>query len=160
MLNVCIERARPEDAEEILALQTLAYQNEARLYNDYTIPPLTQTLDEIRAEFVDYIFLKAVLETRIIGSVKAKCLESTCNIGRLIAHPDYQGQGIGTALMQEIEKHCTNAERLELFTGHKSEGNIRLYQRLGYTIFKTERVTETLFLVFMQKALGDHHGTG
>jgi ribosomal protein S18 acetylase RimI-like enzyme len=160
MTGVHIEQASPQDAEEILALQKLAYQSEARFYNDDMIPPLTQTLDEIKAEFADHRFLKAVLETHIIGSVRAKCLESTCSIGKLIVHPDYQGQGIGTALMQEIEKKCTNAERLELFTGHKSEGNIRLYQRLGYSIFKTKNVTETLSLVFMQKILGGQLGTG
>jgi hypothetical protein len=61
--------------------------------------------------------------------------------------------------MQEIETLCANAERLELFTGHKSEGNIRLYQQLGYNIFKTEQVKETLSLVFMQKTLGGNFGT-
>jgi ribosomal protein S18 acetylase RimI-like enzyme len=160
MIDVHIQQGNPEDAEEILALQKLAYQNEARLYNDYTIPPLTQTLDEIEAEFANHKFLKVVLETRIIGSVRAKCLEATCYIRRLIVHPDYQGQGIGSALMREIEKHYANAERLELFTGHKSEGNIRLYQRLGYSIFKKEQVTKTLSLVFMQKVSGGHLGTG
>jgi hypothetical protein len=38
-----IEQAGVEDAGEILRLQKLAYQSEARIYNDYTIPPLLQT---------------------------------------------------------------------------------------------------------------------
>jgi ribosomal protein S18 acetylase RimI-like enzyme len=159
MIDIRIEQASTRDAEEILTLQKLAYQSEARLYRDDRIPPLTQTLDEIKAEFSDHRFLKAVLETQIVGSVRAKCSNSICFIGRLIVHPDYQGQGIGSTLMQEIEKHCGNAKRLELFTGHKSEGNIRLYQRLGYTLFKTEQVTKTLSLVFMEKAPGGQLGT-
>jgi GNAT superfamily N-acetyltransferase len=160
MIDVRIEQATLQDAKEILTLQKLAYQSEARLYNNDTIPALTQTLDEIEAEFVEHKFLKAVLETQIIGSVRAKCSNSICFIGRLIVHPDYQGQGIGSTLMQEIEMYCGNAERLELFTGHKSEKNIRLYQQLGYSIFKTEHVTEALSLVFMQKTLGGQLGTG
>lgn len=37
-----------EDAAAILALQKLAYQSEARLYDDYSLPPLTQTLPEMQ----------------------------------------------------------------------------------------------------------------
>jgi hypothetical protein len=33
-----------------LALQKLAYRSEAEIYDDYTIPPLTQTLGEMRAD--------------------------------------------------------------------------------------------------------------
>ena len=33
-----------EDAAAILVLQRLAYQSEAAIYDDFTIPPLTETL--------------------------------------------------------------------------------------------------------------------
>ena len=46
-----IKRATIADAEEILSLQKLVYESEAEIYNDFTIPPLTQTLEEIKAEF-------------------------------------------------------------------------------------------------------------
>jgi len=39
---------------EILSLQKLAYQSEAKLLNDYTIQPLTQTLIELQNEFNKY----------------------------------------------------------------------------------------------------------
>lgn len=42
-----ITAASPADAAAILALQKLAYQSEARLYNDFSIPPLLQTLEEL-----------------------------------------------------------------------------------------------------------------
>ena len=53
-----ITHAQIEDAEEILELQKLAYQSEAVIYNDWSIPPLTETFEEIRAEFSKYTFLK------------------------------------------------------------------------------------------------------
>jgi GNAT superfamily N-acetyltransferase len=151
MENVVIQQASVNDAKEILALQKLAYQSEALLYDDNAIPPFAETLDEIKAEFANHIFLKAMLETRIIGSVRAKLLGITCLIGRLIVHPNHQGHGIGSALMKEIEKHYATAKRLELFTGHESERNISLYQRLGYSMFRTERVNDKLSFVFMEK---------
>jgi ribosomal protein S18 acetylase RimI-like enzyme len=151
MENISIQQASVIDAKEILALQRLAYQSEALLCNDNAIPPLTQTLAEIKAEFTDHVFLKAMLETRIIGSVRAKLLGITCFVGRLIVHPNHQGHGIGSALMKEIEKHYATAKRLELFTGHESEHNISLYQRLGYSMFRTERVNDKLSFIFMEK---------
>jgi len=55
-----ILRAEASDMEEILKLQCAAYQSEALLHNDFTIQPLRQTLDEIKAEYHESVFLKAV----------------------------------------------------------------------------------------------------
>jgi len=142
-----------EDAKEILDLQKLAYQSEAEIYNDYTIPPLTQTLEEMRNDFEKQVFLKASMDGRIIGSVRALLKEGTCFIGRLIVHPDFQKRGIGTQLMQGIERYFGRVCRFELFTGHKSDRNIYLYQKLGYQVFKTETVTEDLKLLYMERFL-------
>ena len=76
----------------------------------------------------------------------------TCFIGRLIVHPEYQGQGIGTELMKAIETHSREASRYELFTGHRSIRNLHLYRRLGYTVFYTQKVSEKLSLVYLDKS--------
>jgi N-acetylglutamate synthase-like GNAT family acetyltransferase len=149
--KLIIERAKVEDAKEILALQKLAYQSEAAIYDDYTIPPLMQTLEGIEADFERQVFLKASVDGRIIGSVRAHVRQETCLIGRLIVHPDFQNQGIGARLMGEIEKAFSQAKRYELFTGHLSERNLHFYQKRGYKIFKREKITEDLTLVFLEK---------
>ncbi len=151
MKRVNIESAHVRDAEAILDLQKLAYQSEAAIYNDYSIPPLTQTLEEMSADFEGNIFLKASDEGKIIGSVRGRPSRGTCFIGRLIVHPAHQGKGLGTSLMHAIEKRFPEAERFELFTGHRSEGNLRLYARLGYRAFKSEKVSDTLDLVYLEK---------
>ena len=148
-----IVQAVTADAAAILRLQRLAYQSEARLYGDDEIPPLTQTAIEIEQEFARVVFLKARADDgSIVGSVRAYERGGTCFIGRLIVHPDHQNQGIGAKLMQEIEARFTHAERFELFTGHRSERNLRFYRRLGYDTFKEERVTDALTLIFLRKS--------
>jgi RimJ/RimL family protein N-acetyltransferase len=146
-----ITHASPEDAAAILELQKLAYRSEAKIYNDFNIPPLTQTLDELRSDFTGKVFLKTQVEGKIVGSVRGYQAGSTCYIERLIVHPDFQGQGIGTTLMEQIQSFFGQAQRFELFTGHKSDRNIRLYERLGYKTFKSEEMNKTLSFVFMEK---------
>ena len=150
-MNIEIIQANLDDASEILALQKIAYQKEASLYNDWNIPPLTQTLPEIQKEFKTNVFVKAILGDRIIGSVRAWLNSDTCMIGRLIVHPEYQRKGIGTLLMQKIESQFPNAKRFELFTGTKSIDNIRLYQKLGYVEYRQENLSPKVRIVFMEK---------
>lgn len=146
------EQADMDDAKEILALQKLCYISEAEIYSDFTISPLIQTNDEIKAQFEDYFFLKAVESGRIIGSVRARISsQDTCYIGRLIVHPEFQNLGIGTQLMERIEEIFNKCHRWELMTGDKSEMNIKFYEKRGYNIFKTEKINSKLNLVFLEK---------
>jgi len=146
-----IVRADVTDAAAILELQRLAYQSEALLYDDRSIPPLTQTLDEIKNEFDHTTFLKTSTNGSLIGSVRASLHDGTCTIGRLIVHPEFQRKGIGSRLLSAIETEFPSAKRFELFTGSRSEGTIRLYERLGYRIFRTERLSPRVELVFLEK---------
>jgi ribosomal protein S18 acetylase RimI-like enzyme len=146
-----IEKAMVEDAEEILSLQKSAYQSEAEIYNDFMIPALTQTLEEIKKDFETQIILKAVTGGRIIGSVRAFVIEGTCYVGRLIVHPNFQNQGIGTQSMGRIEEIFKAAQRFEIFTGHKSERNLDLYQKLGYKLFKSIKANEKLTIMYLEK---------
>ena len=151
MNEIIIERASIENTEEILDLQKLAYVSEAEIIDDFTIPPLHQTLEEIQFEFKHQIFLKVQLNDRIIGSVRA-CMEGeTCHIGKLIVHPNSQNMGIGKKLLHAAEKRFPDAERYELFTGQKSKRNLYIYEKNGYQIFKEKRISEKLSLVFLEK---------
>lgn len=146
-----IEKANVSDTKEILLLQKLAYRSEAHTYNDFGISPIIQTLYQIEKDFEKWIFLKAVIDDKIIGSVRAYEKEGTCHIGRLIVHPDFQNRGIGTKLMKEIEK-IFDGKRFELFTGDKSQKNLYLYQKLGYKIFKEKKI-DNINYMYLEKTI-------
>ena len=146
-----IEPAGISDLADILSLQKLAYQSEAERYNDFNIPPMRQTPEEIEDEFQTSTFLKASVDGRIIGSVRAYLEDGTCYIGRLIVHPEFQNQGIGKKLMSEIERLFKGAKRFELFTGHKSEKSLHFYKNLGYTAFRSEKISDDLELLYLAK---------
>lgn len=85
-----IVKAKYKDLQDILNLQYLAYQSEAKLFGSKDIPPLKQTLDEVIEEFNNGIILKLTDENgTIIGSVRATEKNGTVYIGKLMVHPDH-----------------------------------------------------------------------
>ena len=137
-----------KDASEILELQKLAYQSEAVLYNDFNLPPLKQTLEELQKDFLNHTFLGIKLEQQIVANVRVRMGNKTCFVGRLIVHPKHQGRGLGSSLMLELEERFGFISRFELFTGHLSLANIRLYEKLGYHEFKRETISAKLQFVY------------
>ena len=147
-----IEEAQLPDAAEILDLQKLAYQSEAELYDDFTLTPLRQTLEELRGDFSRMLFLKATLNNKIVGSVRAYIDGDSCMIRRLIVHPLYRGLGINSRLLQEVEgRFSGKAGRYEVFAGHKSKRNIHFYQERGYAVFKCTTVSVKRERVYLEK---------
>lgn len=146
-----IVKAEQQDLRKILDLQYIAYQGEANLLNNPHIPPLTQTLEEVQQEFETGIFLKVLDENNtIVGSVRAYSQNGTLYIGKLIVHPDWQGQGIGTRLLSKLEREYPH-KRYELFTSSKSIRNIKLYERLGYAVCEEQNISAGLSFVYLHK---------
>lgn len=156
-MSVTITAATEDDAEQILKLQYLCYQSEAAAYGDYAIAPLTQSLDGLRAEMSAGRVLVARLGDEIVGSVRGSVdAEGTARINRLCVHPRLQRHGLGGRLLAAIEETLTTGRtvhRYHLVTGHRSEGNLRLYRRNGYEPVGTEK-DRKITLIAMSKRAG------
>jgi GNAT superfamily N-acetyltransferase len=147
-------RIRPisvDDAGEVLTLQRAAFVQEALIYDTVDMPPLTQTLDEVRGELEENLGCVALDGQRMVGCVRARVDGDLLLVGRIAIAPDQQGAGLGTELLAAVEQRGreAGATTAELFTGSLSEANIRLYEREGYE--ESERVpgddgTEQVFL--------------
>ncbi|WP_350347655.1 GNAT family N-acetyltransferase [Agromyces sp. G08B096] len=143
---------RPLDeqvAGELLTLQRAAYATEAQLYRDPNLPALTQSLDDLRRELRGP-GLGLWHGPRLVGAVRWTVDGDEAHIGRLTVAPDLQGRGIGTRLLRAAER-ASGASVFELFTGHLSVANIRLYEREGYAITRREPLHDGVDLVFMRK---------
>lgn len=125
-----------DDAGEILTLQRAAYVTEAQAHGDVTMPPLTQTLAQLRAELADpRVMAWGIRERgRLVASVRVRQADrAAAEVGRLVVAPDRQGGGLGTALLLAAEARLKDEITvIRLFTGEHSDANLRLYQRLGY----------------------------
>lgn len=146
--EIVLSRISPSDAGEVLTVQRAAFASEALIYGTADMPPLTQTLEELRAELADANGWVARIGPRLVGAIRVRETDELLLIGRIAIAPDMQGSGIGRSLLQAAESD-TRAPEAELFTGSLSEANVRLYENCGYRV--TERVdqgdgTEQLFM--------------
>lgn len=133
-MNIDISHASIEDADSIITIQKSAYASEAILYDDWQLMPLTETVKDFHTDFELGLILKAMHDSRIVGSVRAVEKSGICAIGRLSVDPQFQGMGVAKRLLAAVEAAFPDVGRFELYTGRKSLKNIALYQKCGYTI--------------------------
>jgi GNAT superfamily N-acetyltransferase len=146
-----IEPATRADAAAILELEAVACPAAGRDAANAGPWPPAPTLESLRAEFADSLFLKAVADGVIVGAVRARRDGDIWRIGGLVVHPDFRCQGLGTRLMRAIERESGDSRKLEVFTGRRGAGNIRLHERLGYVPGREQVLSPAVTLVFMEK---------
>jgi ribosomal protein S18 acetylase RimI-like enzyme len=122
-----------DDAGEVLTLQRAAYVGEAMIYDQF-LPPLFETLDEVKDVLASDIAVLGIRDRgRLIGTVRIK---PDGEIARLAVAPDRQHEGLGTRLLEAAIAHGGTW----LFTGDRSEANLRLYRRHGFEETRREPV--------------------
>jgi GNAT superfamily N-acetyltransferase len=133
-----VARPDPEHAGEALTVQLAAYVREAQRYAAPGIPPLLETVAEMRADFAradgpDLVARAAWLGPRLVGSVRGRIDGDRMEVVRFTVAPDLQGRGIGRELLAAVHAAAPAAVRCcWLVTGARSDGNIRLYTAAGY----------------------------
>ncbi|MFI5679663.1 GNAT family N-acetyltransferase [Streptomyces cellulosae] len=162
-MSVTISAATAQDAEQIFRLQYLCFQSEAALYGNYRIDPLVQTLDSVREELAADCVFVARLGDEVVGSVRGRVTEDgSAAIGKLCVHPRLQGHGIGARLLRAAESALAEergAKKFRLFTGHRSEGNLRLYRRVGYETVGTSKGADGVEMIVLEKHAGAYAAT-
>ena len=146
-----------DDAGELLTLRRAAFVTEAQLIGDVSIPPLTQTLDELRADLArpDVVTLGAWAGPRLVASIRVLSEGSKATLGRFAVAPDLQGRGIGTRLLGEIVAHLPEGTaEVWIFTSRDSLQNIAMYEKRGYE-YQHDQTAGDLTYAFLRKLLGD-----
>jgi len=147
-----IQPALAADLPELLALQKVAYQSEAEIYGDASLPALRQSLADISSDFSHMLFLKGVVNGKIVASIRGYSDgQGTAHILRLSVLPYFRGRGLGRRLIVALEAEFPKASRYEIFTGHRSAVNIHIYTKLGYKRYKTEPFNANVEWVYMEK---------
>ena len=155
--EVRIDVVGQDVAGELLTLRRAAFVSEAQLYDDPNIPPLTQTLDELRADLADpdVVTLGAWRGPRLVGSIRVALEGPKATLGRLAVAPDLQGQGIGTAMLMTVPGHLRpDTSEVWVFTGRDSVQNLAMYSKHGYE-HEYDETAGDLTYAYLRKILGD-----
>ncbi|RKN51052.1 bifunctional NAD(P)H-dependent oxidoreductase/GNAT family N-acetyltransferase [Micromonospora endolithica] len=125
--------ARGDDLAELLVLQRCCWVQEALANDTLDLPPLRETLDDLRASLSTWRLWCVRRHGRLVAAVRARADGDTWLIGRLMVAPDQAGHGIGSWLLGYVEAQApAETTRCALFTGARSAGNIARYERAGY----------------------------
>ncbi|GIG19353.1 GCN5 family acetyltransferase [Cellulomonas chitinilytica] len=155
--DLTIRSVTHDEAGELLTLRRAAFVTEAQQYGDPNIPPLTQTLDELRADLDadGVITLGAWSGHRMIGSIRVLVEGTKATLGRFAVAPDLQGRGVGTRLLMAILPYLPDGiEEVWVFTGRDSLQNLALYEKHGYE-YEHDRTAGDLTYAYLRKMLGD-----
>jgi ribosomal protein S18 acetylase RimI-like enzyme len=154
-MDLVITEATTADAGELLTVQRAAYLVEAQRYDDPHLPPLTESLAEVRAAIADgTVVLVARAGHRLVGSVRGTAADGTGYVGRLSVAPDLHGNGVGRRLLAAVETALKpRVTRFELFTGAGSDANLRLYRTNGYTEIGHRPMSKGPGLTYLEKSV-------
>jgi GNAT superfamily N-acetyltransferase len=152
VLTISYCRLGPETAGEVLTLQRAAFLSEARTYGRVDIPPLAETLVDIRREIAETLTVGAYLGARLVGAARLGVESEIGWISRVAVAPDLQGEGIGSGLLEALEEMAPGeVTRFQLGAGGKSAANIALYERRGYRELSRTLDVVGIELVIMAK---------
>ena len=157
MGDLRIDVVGDEHAGELLTVRRAAFVSEAQLYGDPNIPPLTQTLDELREDLRrdGVVTLGAWQGHRLVGSIRVEIDGTKATLGRLAVVPDLQSRGIGTQLLLAVPQHLPETtSEVWVFTGKDSLHNIAMYAKHGYE-HEYEETAGDLTYAYLRKILGD-----
>lgn len=153
--EIVVSPVTEQDLGELLTLQRAAFVTEAQVVGNISIPPLTETISEIRHELRSgVLIIKVTVGHRIVGSGRGKTRGKAFEISRMAVAPDMQSRGIGRRILTELESLAPEGtEKLTLYTGAASLRNRSLYERAGYEFDRIEEASFGNALVHMVKAV-------
>jgi len=132
-MEVEIRRATAGDAETAyeIVLRALRETN-ARDYPASVIDRLVLTLPEgVASKLAEWHAYVAVVDGRIVGtgSLNGKTVRA------VFVHPDYQGRGIGTKLMDAVE-NAANVQSVDTLTVQSSITAQPFYAKRGFKVVR------------------------
>lgn len=140
-----IRRAGEADADALAACIDAAYDRYVRRISD--LPAVSEGCAQ---DIATHLVWVACVRDNIIGGAILMAGRTGAKLANIAVHPDYNGQGVGRALMTQAEAkaRALGFKEMQLRTHVGMPGNIALYLHLGW-----EEVARTGTTVTMRKAL-------
>lgn len=139
-------------AEQIWYLQHAAYRAEAALIGFSALPPLMETVADIRRLEETFYGIRDE-HGGLAAAISLETEGDTVTICRLMVHPDRFRQGLGRRLLSHVEQVCDTAARLRVTAAANNEPAVRLYASMGFVPVATRSPVPGLSLTEYVKIL-------
>lgn len=110
-------------------------------------------LKEWDKSFLEHDTLVCIKDERIVGFGD---IDETGYLDRLFVHKDYQGQGVASAICDELER-AVNVSKIVTYASITAKP---YFEQRGYTVIKEQQVVRngiTMTNFVMEKGLSFHH---
>jgi GNAT superfamily N-acetyltransferase len=141
-----IRAARPDDAEDERSVERAAAR-----FADIGMPDVaghepisSQALAEYAREGRSWVATDA--EDRAVGYVIVEVVDGCAHVEQVSVHPDYQGTGLGRALLEEVERwaETKGLHGVTLTTFKDVAWNRPLYEHLGFMVLAESELSPEL----------------
>ena len=124
-------------AARVVEIQQAAYRNEADLIGFDGIPPLHETVADVRRH--DLCWLGSWENEDLAAIIAWTEANGVCEIDRLAVHPSFMRHGHGRALISPLLRH----QLVVVSTGTANTPARRLYESLGFLPFEQRNIAPT-----------------
>jgi len=142
-LVITIRGVEADDWEDVAALRSTA----GVIYGTLQLPYMSRDLVRDRLENMpnDQRGLVAVVDGRVVGQLGLQLYAGrrshVASLGMMV-HDDYQGRGVGSALMRaaiDLAENWLNISRIELEVYIDNPAGLALYRKFGFEVEGTLR---------------------
>lgn len=154
-MKIALVKATESDMKEIWEMQVEVFKSLLEKYQDYDMSPATESyenvLNKYKQPWTCYYFI--IKNNEKVGAVRVidKKDGSRKRIAPIWIMPDFRNQGLAQLAMREVEK-LYDSHHWQLDTILQEEGNIYLYEKLGYKrIGEIENIKDGMDIVYFHK---------
>lgn len=136
-------------AEEVMEIQKRAYEQEALLIGTKEIPPLHETVEELKQ--CGERFLGCYVDGVLAGVLSYKMNSNMLDIHRLFVDPEFHRQGFAQKLLDSIEGNNSGFEKVIVSTAAGNKPAIRFYEKNNFREVGKKKINSELVLIVFEK---------
>lgn len=131
-----IRRAGIADARDVYDILRRAFREYAEAANLQNIEALKETIGDIENEIINKVVFIAVIDWKIVGTVRVDISENKAYISRFAVNSTNRNAGIGKSLMSLVDKYLVSEKVCEasLHTASCYGALMRFYYGRGFYV--------------------------
>ncbi|MGG1674416.1 GNAT family N-acetyltransferase [Neobacillus sp. NRS-1170] len=135
--------------KELFDLQRASYLVEAELINFFEIPPLKESLQDLKES--GETFIGYFENSELTGAISYTIQEQVVTICRMVVHPNHFRKGIAQKLLTYVEKNHSDLPIFNVSTGKENTPAKNLYLKNGFQVTGDIEVVPGLFISHFEK---------